>query len=134
MALEEAIEQVRVMARVHRRLRANSQDVSLDSRAFIDELCGDLKAVARARPISIECKADSRPLCMDEAVSLGLIVNELVTNAIKHAFPLIVEAAAFVLALRRSIITNCALPCRTMGWALVTRGPKPKVAAKATSF
>src|SRR5262245_1766606 len=41
MALEEAIEQVRVMARVHRRLRANSRDVSLDIRAFIGELCDD---------------------------------------------------------------------------------------------
>jgi two-component sensor histidine kinase len=86
--LHDAIEQVKVMARVHRRLRAGGQDVSLDSKAFIHELCHDLKAaVARGRPISIECEADSRPLCIDDAVSLGLVINELVTNATKHAFP-----------------------------------------------
>jgi two-component sensor histidine kinase len=85
--LDDAIEQVKVMARVHRRLRASGHDVSLDSRVFIHELCDDLKAsIARGRPTSIECMADSRPLCMDDAVSLGLIINELVTNAIKHAF------------------------------------------------
>ena len=85
--LDDAIEQVKVMARVHRRLRAGSHDVSLDSKVFIHELCDDLKAsIARGRLISIECEAESRPLCIDDAVSLGLIINELVTNAIKHAF------------------------------------------------
>jgi two-component sensor histidine kinase len=75
------------MARVHRRLRGSSHDVSLDSKVYIHEPCDDLEAsIARGRPISIECKADGRPLCIDDAVSLGLIINELVTNAIKHAF------------------------------------------------
>jgi two-component sensor histidine kinase len=86
--LDDAIEQVKIMARVHRRLRANGQDVSLDSKVFIRELCDDLEAsIARGRPISIDCIADSHPLCMDHGVSLGLVINELVTNAIKHAFP-----------------------------------------------
>ena len=80
--MDEAIEQIRIMGQVHARLRAGDRGMSLGSRDFLENLCKELKAsLARDRLVSIECEADDLPLSNDQAVSLGLAVNELVTNA-----------------------------------------------------
>jgi two-component system, sensor histidine kinase PdtaS len=86
--IDEAIEQIRMMGKVHARLRTGGRQVSLGSRDFFESLCDELKAsLARGRQISIECAAYDLPLSAHQAISLGLIVNELVMNAVKYAFP-----------------------------------------------
>jgi two-component system, sensor histidine kinase PdtaS len=86
--LAEAVEQIRMMGQVHARLRAGDRQVSLGSQDFFENLCGELEgSVARGRQISIRCEADDVPLSAHRAISLGLIVNELVMNAVKYAFP-----------------------------------------------
>ena len=87
-ALDRAVEQVNVMARIHRRLSTEQGEALIDSRRFILDLCDDLgNSMAAGRAVSIECQAVSHPLALLQAVPLGLIVNELATNSLKYAFP-----------------------------------------------
>lgn len=87
-ALLSAADRVQSIARVHRRLEIVNERVVVDTKAYFNELCNDLRASRLAlRPIAIECIAESYFVSLEKAVPLGLIVNESVTNAAKHAFP-----------------------------------------------
>ena len=60
----------------------------VDIREFLSEVCNDLRVSAiGARPITILTELDPVELPFEAAISVGLIVNELVQNAIKYAFP-----------------------------------------------
>ncbi|MBL0404228.1 DUF4118 domain-containing protein [Microvirga aerilata] len=83
-----AAERVSVMAKVQRRLVRFEGAVLADSRSFIEELCRDLEsALIGLRPIRLEIEAESHPIPLTQAVSVGLIINELLVNALKYAFP-----------------------------------------------
>jgi two-component sensor histidine kinase len=87
-ALVSAAERVQTIARVHRRLELRDDRVVVDTKSYIEELCADLRISRLAmRPVAISCEAESHSISLEKAVPLGLIINESVTNASKHAFP-----------------------------------------------
>ncbi len=43
--------------------------------------------IRESRPVTLDVRADEATVSSQEAVSLGLIVTELVINALKHGFP-----------------------------------------------
>jgi two-component sensor histidine kinase len=66
---------------------ANSDDVALDK--YFKDLCASLGAsmIENADRISLKSTADETVTKANVSVSLGLIVTELVINALKHAYP-----------------------------------------------
>ncbi|MEO9132874.1 MAG: sensor histidine kinase [Sphingomonas sp.] len=88
-ALEAAQLRVDSIARAHLHLyRGSDQPGTVEIRDYLGDLCAALsESLFPKGGIVLTCDCDEAALPRDRAVSIGLIVNELVTNAAKHAFP-----------------------------------------------
>ncbi|CAN5593601.1 hypothetical protein BH09BAC4_BH09BAC4_28880 [soil metagenome] len=86
-AVEESRLRVQSMAIIHRRLYDGDKLAEVNLDEFIKELtAGVLKAFGYLF-IKLEFTIDDINLSADKAISVGLILNELITNACKYAFP-----------------------------------------------
>jgi len=88
-ALQEAAGRVRAMALVHERLYQSRTLSSIALDAYVAELCEQLGGAASAaqRGIALRVEAAPAEVGLDVAVPVGLLLNELVSNSLKHAFP-----------------------------------------------
>ena len=79
---------VRSVSRVHRQLYALPETGLIDLRLWLRDLCAGLTdATLPPAGIRLSCECDTAFMQRDRVLALGLVVNELVMNAVKHAFP-----------------------------------------------
>ena len=86
--LMEASERVQIMGRVHQQLIPSGEATVVDLGKFISGLCDDWRAsMIGLRPIVLRVDVDEDEIPFSQAIMVGLIINELVTNSLKYAFP-----------------------------------------------
>lgn len=87
-ALSATRGRVRLLGEVQQRLRRTRDNTVIDMRDFITGLCDDLRhTLFDLHPITLTLEAEEHDLSQEQAVAVGLVINELATNALKYAFP-----------------------------------------------
>ena len=102
--LKEASGRVSAIGRAYERLSRDADIEKIDLGTYLQEVCADAIGVASHCKLEFESGKEIR-LEPDRAISLALVVNELVTNAAKYAFPHRADGRIWVRLVRRAANT-----------------------------
>jgi len=86
--LQAALGRVESYARAYSQLRFQFNDSGMVLLGdYLTDLCKALEqTAAHDRNIAFDCRSDNTTIPRDKAITIGLLVNEVATNSIKHAF------------------------------------------------
>ena len=87
-ALGEAAERLKAMAAVYDALAPSSQGLAaVRLQDHLQEICDQIRRGIMPEDMALSTEFEPMLVPHEAAVAIGIIVNELVTNACKHAFP-----------------------------------------------
>ncbi len=88
-AINEGRTRVQSMSLIHQNLYKENNLTGIEIKNYLEKLCNNLFATYNIsnEQISLETNIEDIILDVDSIVPIGLILNELITNALKHAFP-----------------------------------------------
>ncbi len=93
LAVKEAQNRVKSMVLIHQKLYSKEQLIGIDSKEYIEDLVNDIieNQTDTIPNLTTTLSVESTVFSIDSITPLGLIINELITNCIKHAFPSSIE-------------------------------------------
>ena len=88
-SMRESRDRIRSMALIHEQLYRSDDLARVDFAEYVERLLDSLVRShgERGKAVEFEVEVSSPPLELDRAIPCGMIVNELVANALEHAFP-----------------------------------------------
>ncbi|MDF2764197.1 MAG: domain S-box protein [Rhodospirillales bacterium] len=86
---QESQERIRAMARVHEQLHLSENVASFDLAGYLERLCDDFARIhgSQGPKFLFRRTRSPVPIAFDAATPVVLILNEVLSNAVKHAFP-----------------------------------------------
>lgn len=85
--LEVSLSRISSIASVHELLYKSNQFASIDYSEYIHQLIESLvNTMVGDKGIKVEIEVDDVKMPLEMAIPLGLLINEILTNSIKHAF------------------------------------------------
>jgi two-component sensor histidine kinase len=85
-ALRDASSRIAAIARAHQRLYGSEQIDTLDLGAYLGDVCNDLGQAMPGCKVHFD-GAGGLEIATDTAIPVALLVNELITNSAKYAYP-----------------------------------------------
>lgn len=88
-AIQDSQNRVYAMSLIHKKLYQSSDVTSINMEEYLTELIQHLRdSLMDSNDVTVSMNLDPVELDVSQAVPIGLIVNEAITNSIKYAFPL----------------------------------------------
>ena len=88
LALKESESRLKALALVHTQLFKNEQNTEINLKHYLSEIIANLQGIFEISDKTLNFKTEliDYSINAEDAMRMGLIVNELVTNSVKHAF------------------------------------------------
>jgi two-component sensor histidine kinase len=111
--LQSMLERIEAMGLVHKRLYSAEDISEFNISEFTQEIADNLVSASGRRDITLVVEVEPVKIKADSAASIALVINETITNALKHAFP--VGQAGHLLVSVKSKQDVCEISIRDNG-------------------
>jgi PAS domain S-box-containing protein len=86
-ALTEARHRINILSNIYEKLYADEDFKKIPLQPFLNNLIADITRTHATDGLTVEANIEAMPVTAKQSFHLGIIINELVTNACKYAFP-----------------------------------------------